>query len=366
MLPKPISSRRDLNHRRRATKNDHRVRLRKGLIGIFATVSAILLACWIAVVLSSPDQARVNHEFEPENSMVANKEQTQEPGGDVESEMVASSTSPIVPTAPMDERTVWKCDASRFVRLTEKDWREDRGVERPFYFVETDRTPDYIELFDGSRFRSGISVRLYKSRVTSQFEERGENWFLLAHGGWQSTSLIPESQPAISLFNGRDFTGWKHDADTAETWKIERGELVGSGKHAILATEKEFKNFYLDAEISLRTVNSGLFFGGENGYECELCIPSSDRVNALGCILLNGQRNGRNNPRVMQRLSIQQSSWMQLQLLVDGNWISERINGEPIVNSFMEVEAEPGPIYFQQWWNSGSIAIRRILVKEFN
>jgi len=57
---------------------------------------------------------------------------------------------------------------------------------------------------------------------------------------------------------------------------------------------------------------------------------------------------------------------MQLQLRVDGNQIMVKIDGVPIVDARMELDAETGPIYFGQWWNSGSISIRKILIKELN
>jgi len=347
-----------------AGQSTTRVMSRQWITGLLATAASVFVVCWMAGIFSASESGSKNADATPTRALPSDSDQEHNTSNNAESSVAPPLPLPIT---EVDERKNWKSNASQFVHIADKVWREDRGPDRPFFFAETNRTSEYVEIFDKSRYKGGgIYVRLYSDRATYQIEERGSNWLLLSNGVWQTTSKEPESSPTISLFNGQDFTGWKYDSDVSKTWKIERGELVGTGKHAILESQQEFKNFEIDAEISLRTVNSGLFFGGDNGYECELCIPSSDQVNALGSILLNGQPNGRTRPRVLQRVSMQQNKWMQLQLRVDGNQIMVKIDGVPIVDARMELDAETGPIYFGQWWNSGSIAIRKILIKELN
>ena len=63
----------------------------------------------------------------------------------------------------------------------------------------------------------------------------------------------------ISLFNGKDLTGWKATAK-AEVWGAENGVIFCSGKGGgWLLTEKEFSNFELRLEYKLpKQGNSGV------------------------------------------------------------------------------------------------------------
>jgi hypothetical protein len=65
------------------------------------------------------------------------------------------------------------------------------------------------------------------------------------------------------LFNGKDFTGWKKLAGTAD-YKIEKGVIVGTSvagsPNTFLVTEKEYGDFILELEIKVEdsTSNSGV------------------------------------------------------------------------------------------------------------
>jgi hypothetical protein len=57
----------------------------------------------------------------------------------------------------------------------------------------------------------------------------------------------------VSLFNGKDFTGWRFSDKSAmpkqspTAWKIENGVIIGSGdKRAILASQWEYEAFELE------------------------------------------------------------------------------------------------------------------------
>lgn len=67
----------------------------------------------------------------------------------------------------------------------------------------------------------------------------------------------------VSLFNGKDLTGWHGDPDL---WKVVDGVIVGSTdnkqiKHnSFLISDKSYKNFILKADFKLRNHNSGIQF----------------------------------------------------------------------------------------------------------
>ena len=75
----------------------------------------------------------------------------------------------------------------------------------------------------------------------------------------------------MSLFNGRDLTGWVGDTNY---WKVEDGAIVGRSVEKLdhndfLWTEKEYSNFIMYCEVRLRGFNSGVQFRSvvdENGH----------------------------------------------------------------------------------------------------
>src|SRR6186713_3741268 len=76
-------------------------------------------------------------------------------------------------------------------------------------------------------------------------------------------SLLTTAQNKISLFNGKDLSGWKING--TEKWYVENGNLVcesGPDKqYGYLSTHKTYKNFELTVEFKQESNgNSGVFF----------------------------------------------------------------------------------------------------------
>ncbi len=79
-------------------------------------------------------------------------------------------------------------------------------------------------------------------------------------------TLLAAAQAApVSLFDGKTFDGW--EGDTAKTWRIEDGALVGGSlaekvaHNEFLATKKSYKNFDLKLQFKL-TGTEGQINGG--------------------------------------------------------------------------------------------------------
>ena len=64
-------------------------------------------------------------------------------------------------------------------------------------------------------------------------------------------SLVTNAQDNVSLFNGKDLTGWTIHG--TEKWYVENGELIcesGPDKqYGYLSTNKSYKNFELTLEF---------------------------------------------------------------------------------------------------------------------
>jgi hypothetical protein len=88
-----------------------------------------------------------------------------------------------------------------------------------------------------------------------------------------------ESHGPISLFNGKDLTGWtpvldKKDANPADTWSVVDGVLKCTGKPAgYIKTDKEYENYIFRAEWRWPADSKG----GNNGVLIHSTTP-----NALG------------------------------------------------------------------------------------
>lgn len=101
-------------------------------------------------------------------------------------------------------------------------------------------------------------------------------------------SKVRFGQP-ISLFNGRDLTGWRtQETDKINGWRVEDGLLVNetpktdfsaTGAHANLRTEAEFEDFWLHIEFLIEADrNSGVYLRGM--YEAQV-VDRDSRMQGL-------------------------------------------------------------------------------------
>lgn len=143
-----------------------------------------------------------------------------------------------------------------------------------------------------------------------------------------------------SIFNGKDFTGWKQLNGKAK-YTIENGEIVGTTvfgePNSFMATEKEYGDFILEFEFLVdSTMNSGVQFrslsspdyqkGRVHGYQYE--IDPSPRA-WTGGVYDEGRRDwlyqGYLNPA--SRNGFRQGSWNRARIECIGNdirtWVNE-------------------------------------------
>ncbi len=87
-------------------------------------------------------------------------------------------------------------------------------------------------------------------------------WFGIIGISWMVGSSA--SAETISLFNGKDLSGWTGNADF---WKVEEGVIVGQTPgidyNTFLYTDKEYTNFVLKFKVRLTNHNSGVQFRSE-------------------------------------------------------------------------------------------------------
>lgn len=159
-----------------------------------------------------------------------------------------------------------------------------------------------------------------------------------------------EGEGWISLFNGKDFTGWK--ISDKGLWKIEDGKIVANGPRSHLFTEKEFKNFEFKTEVMTTPgSNSGIFFHTkfqetgwpDLGYESQVNVTHGDPVKT-GSIYYFVK---------LYKTPAKDNEWWTQSITVKGKNIVTKINGE-VVCDFTEQEGVTGPHKL----SSGSMAFQ--------
>lgn len=170
----------------------------------------------------------------------------------------------------------------------------------------------------------------------------------------------------ISLFNGKDLTGWKSNAATedkpeekANVFTVKEGELVVSGGRAHLFYvgpdgAAKFKNFELKAKIKTTPgSNSGLYFHTkfqeknwpDAGFECQVNSTHTDpkKTGSLyGVINILALQPGQKEPEGGKHIKVdaapsKDGEWFDYHIKVEGKHITIKVNGETTVD-FTEPE----------------------------
>lgn len=163
-------------------------------------------------------------------------------------------------------------------------------------------------------------------------------WILLAVAAFAPLFALVTSDAAdpakledgwISLFNGKDLTGWKKNEDGK--FEVIDGAIKVSGKRAHLFTEKEFKNFEYKIECkTTKGSNSGLYFHTKfqeegwpaQGYEAQVNVSHGDKIKTGS---LYGVKN-------VEQVEVKDDEWYETHIKVVGRHITIKINGKTTVD----------------------------------
>jgi hypothetical protein len=138
----------------------------------------------------------------------------------------------------------------------------------------------------------------------------------------------------VSLFNGKDLTGWKVYPEGTGQWKVENGALVSSGPPSHLFTERgDFHNFHLRLEALINVGgDSGVFFRSEfgpgvpEGYEAQIDVTPRVRIKT-GSLYLPGV------PEVLVGKQLHRpNEWFTQEVIAEGNHIIIKVNDQTTVD----------------------------------
>jgi alpha-L-fucosidase len=164
----------------------------------------------------------------------------------------------------------------------------------------------------------------------------------------------------VSLFNGRDLTGWHGDP---RLWRVVDGTIVGSTEgvdfdsHSYLCTKKSYRDFILSVKFKLREGNSGIQFRSEQlpdykaaGYQAEIgwrILP--DKPNqAIGLFFEGQPRESKCTGRDQLLQHVNDRDWNEYVITCRGRHITLQLNGFTTVDyTEDQPSAEEGVIGFQ-------------------
>ncbi|MBL0113452.1 MAG: DUF1080 domain-containing protein [Saprospiraceae bacterium] len=167
--------------------------------------------------------------------------------------------------------------------------------------------------------------------------------------------------PPITLFNGKDLTGWT--ALGTNQWIVESGVLKSAKSGANIRTDKTFKDFKLHVEFRYpKGSNSGVYLRGRYEVQIEDSKGSEPWLGGLGALY------GFLKPSDM--VAKDPGEWQSYDITLIGRRVTVIANGKMIIQN-QEIpgitggaldsnEGEPGPIYFQG--DHGAIEFRNIVI----
>lgn len=177
-------------------------------------------------------------------------------------------------------------------------------------------------------------------------------------------SSLPRWGKPITLFNGKDLTGWKsYPVGKANRWEVRDGVLFNAGSGAGLLTEQTFDDFRLHLEFKIEPgSDSGVYLRGRYEIEIEDSFGKSPDHHLLGSIY------GFLSPTSLP--AKRAGEWQTIDATLVGRTVTVALNGETIISE-QEIpgitggaldsdEKNPGPIMLQG--DYGQVSYRNIVI----
>lgn len=179
------------------------------------------------------------------------------------------------------------------------------------------------------------------------------------------------AQKKISLFNGKDLTGWTIHG--TEKWYVENGDLVcesGPDKqYGYLSTNKSFKNFELTLQFKQEADgNSGVFFRSSiegtkiSGWQVEVA-PLNKHT---GGIYESYGRGWLIKPNPEDEKYLKPGEWNTLKIKVVNGEVTTWLNGHQMISLQDEKIANGNGFIALQIHDGGGIKVRwrNIVIRE--
>ncbi len=167
----------------------------------------------------------------------------------------------------------------------------------------------------------------------------------------------------VTLFNGRDLSGWKAYGPGADNWTVDRGVLRNRGRGTNLVTQRNFLDFRLHAGFRYpKGGNSGIYLRGRYEVQLEDTPGSEPGVLGIGAIYghLVPNELAALGPDRWQSLDITLVGRRVTVVLNDRTVIADQLIPGPTGGAMDSHEGLSGPIYLQG--DHGPVEFREIVI----
>jgi hypothetical protein len=178
-------------------------------------------------------------------------------------------------------------------------------------------------------------------------------------------NAAPKWGKPITLFNGKDFSGWRFSAaGRASKWAVEDGTLVNHGRGADIISTSKFADFRLHLEFECGPKsNSGIYLRGR--YEVQIETDSAEEPPSHHTGGVYGFLNP--TPELPRKAGV----WQSFDITLVGRTVTVVQNGQAVIDhkeipgitggALDSHEELPGPIYLQGS-EEGRVAFRNIVI----
>jgi predicted Ser/Thr protein kinase len=163
-----------------------------------------------------------------------------------------------------------------------------------------------------------------------------------------SAGGTPPAEDWVSLFNGKDLTGWSVAKGEAKQWTVKDGDLIGvaegNARDQWLLTDKDYDNFVLRFEYQLRQAakaSSGVTFRAvptewlhpiklmDDGDRSDWSAKNGERT---GCLWSEDRKKLPMAPPKRNARLKPAGEWNEVELTLNGKALTLTINGEQVQN----------------------------------
>ncbi len=171
----------------------------------------------------------------------------------------------------------------------------------------------------------------------------------------------------VSLFNGKDLTGWKTHPDDKAKWEVVDGMIVGTGTAGHLFSERaNYKNFRFKMEVSISDKgNSGQYFRTKfgkafpKGMEAQINSSGGDKVRT-------GSLYNVKDCLVYEQL-VKPDTFFTQEVLADGDHVVIKVNGKITVDTKLtgdNAKLMEGHFAIQQHDPGSTVKVKKVEVIE--
>ena len=158
-------------------------------------------------------------------------------------------------------------------------------------------------------------------------------------GSSLAANFIADDEGFVSLFNGKDLTGWV-TPDDKSIFTVEDGEIVGRTKvdqlkkNEFLVTDKDYENYILKAKVKIKNGNSGIQFRSKRASDGAVSGPQADVADGYWGLLYEERGRGilDRYPEAKAKELVKNGDWNDLEIKVEGEHAAIWLNGTKVID----------------------------------